>query len=194
MELSEALEIVSYKLGQKKGDEALEDPVLLPEVVKSAISDKESDSSREIDAKSYMAATKVVNEYRIEYTKIEGVKWLLENGAKDGVEKTESGLQYRIVKEGEGPLCPESATAEVNYEGTLIDGSVFDSSFERGEPASFPVKAVIKGWQEGLQLMKAGSEFQFFIPQELGYGERGAGSDIPPCSVLIFDVHLLSFD
>ena len=126
-----------------------------------------------------------------EKNKTEGAKFLAENKTKEGVKTTASGLQYKVEKEGTGPSPKETDTVKVNYRGTTIDGTEFDSSFKRGEPASFPVNRVIKGWTEGLQLMKVGSKYQFFVPSELAYGERGAGSDIGPNAMLIFDVELL---
>lgn len=120
-----------------------------------------------------------------------GEKFLTENKAKPGVKTTASGLQYKVLKEGSGPTPKETDTVKVNYRGTLIDGTEFDSSYKRGEPASFPVNRVIKGWTEALQLMKVGSKYQIFIPASLGYGERGAGAQIPPNSTLIFEVELL---
>jgi len=119
--------------------------------------------------------------------------WMMANGTKEGVTTTASGLQYRIVKEGEGPTPTDTSEVRVHYEGRLIDGTVFDSSYERGEPISFPLNRVIPGWTEGLQLMKVGSIYHLFIPPELGYGARGAGS-IPPHSVLIFKVELLGIE
>ena len=122
----------------------------------------------------------------------DGEKFLAENKKKDGVKTTASGLQYKMLKDGTGAQPKEADTVTVNYRGTLIDGTEFDSSYKRGEPASFPLNAVIKGWTEGLQLMKVGSKYQFFIPSKLAYGERGAGADIGPNSTLIFDVELMN--
>ncbi len=122
----------------------------------------------------------------------DGEKFLAENKKKDGVKTTASGLQYKELKPGTGPQPKETDTVTVNYRGTLIDGTEFDSSYKRGEPATFPLNAVIKGWTEGLQLMKTGSKYQFFIPANLAYGERGAGGDIGPNSTLIFEVELIS--
>jgi FKBP-type peptidyl-prolyl cis-trans isomerase len=123
--------------------------------------------------------------------KAEGEKFLAENKTKDGVKTTASGLQYKILKEGTGAQPKANDTVTVNYRGTLIDGTEFDSSYKRGQPASFPVGGVIKGWTEALQLMKTGSKYQLFIPANLAYGERGAGRDIAPNSTLIFEVELL---
>jgi FKBP-type peptidyl-prolyl cis-trans isomerase FkpA/FKBP-type peptidyl-prolyl cis-trans isomerase FklB len=122
---------------------------------------------------------------------VEGKKFLEENKAKSGVKTTSSGLEYKVEKEGSGNPPKETDTVKVNYRGTLINGTEFDSSYKRGQPATFPVNRVIKGWTEGLQMMKPGSKYQFFIPSDLAYGERGAGSDIGPNSVLLFDVELL---
>lgn len=123
--------------------------------------------------------------------KSEGEKFLAENKKKEGVKTTASGLQYKVIKEGNGPQPKESDTVTVNYRGTLIDGTEFDSSYKRGQPATFPLKGVIKGWTEGLQLMKVGSKYQFFIPPNLAYGERQMGPDIGPDSTLLFEVELL---
>lgn len=122
--------------------------------------------------------------------KAKGEQFLAENKLKQGVKVTESGLQYEVLKMGKGPKPTAESTVKVHYEGKLIDGTVFDSSIERGEPIEFPLSGVIKGWTEGLQLMPVGSKFRLYIPQELGYGAQTAGS-IPPYSTLIFEVELL---
>jgi FKBP-type peptidyl-prolyl cis-trans isomerase FklB len=121
-----------------------------------------------------------------------GEKFLAENKKKDGVKTTASGLQYKVLKEGTGEPPKETDSVVTNYRGTLLDGTEFDSSFKRNEPATFPVNRVIKGWTEALLLMKPGSKYQLFIPSALGYGERGVGKDIGPNSTLIFEVELLS--
>ncbi|MGI8891676.1 MAG: FKBP-type peptidyl-prolyl cis-trans isomerase [Chthoniobacterales bacterium] len=121
----------------------------------------------------------------------EGKKFLAENKGKEGVKTTSSGLQYKVVKQGTGPTPKATDTVKVNYRGTTIDGTEFDSSYKRGQPASFPVNRVIKGWTEALQLMKVGSKYQLVIPADQAYGERGAGSDIGPNATLLFDVELL---
>ena len=125
--------------------------------------------------------------------KEDGEKFLAENALKEGVTTTESGLQYEVIKMGRGKKPTATDKVKVHYHGTLIDGTVFDSSVERGEPTSFGLNQVIKGWTEGLQLMPVGSKFRFYIPQELGYGAQAAGS-IPPYSTLIFEVELLSIE
>ena len=126
-----------------------------------------------------------------------GVDFLKQNGAKSGVMTTASGLQYSVVSEAadaSAAMPKETDTVSVHYTGTLIDGTVFDSSVERNEPATFPLNGVIPGWTEGLQLMKVGSKYRFFIPSALAYGEQGAPPVIPPNSTLIFDVELLSIE
>lgn len=124
--------------------------------------------------------------------KQDGEKFLAENGKKEGVITTASGLQYQVLREGNGQSPKATDTVECHYEGTLIDGTKFDSSYNRGQTATFPLNQVIAGWTEGLQLMKEGGKYRFFIPYELGYGERGAGASIPPFSTLVFDVELVS--
>ncbi|MEP6708913.1 MAG: FKBP-type peptidyl-prolyl cis-trans isomerase [Verrucomicrobiota bacterium] len=124
----------------------------------------------------------------------EATKFLAENKTKEGVKTTASGLQYKVLREGSGPAPKATDSVKVNYRGTTIDGTEFDSSYKRGEPASFPVNRVIKGWTEALQLMKVGSKYQLFIPGDLAYGERGAGSDIGPNAMLIFEVELLGIN
>ena len=124
----------------------------------------------------------------------QGKDWLTANAAKEGVQVTESGLQYLVVESNDGPKPKPESKVTVHYTGTLIDGTKFDSSVDRGRPATFVLNNVISGWQEGLQLMSAGDTFRFFIPSELAYGERGAGRSIGPNEALIFDVELISFE
>ena len=120
-----------------------------------------------------------------------GEKYLVENAKKEGVITLPSGLQYQVLKEGNGKKPTAKDTVQCHYEGFLIDGTVFDSSIQRGEPATFPLQQVIAGWTEGLQLMQEGAKYRFFIPYRLGYGEGGAGASIPPFAALIFDVELI---
>ena len=121
----------------------------------------------------------------------EGEKYLSENAKKEGVVTLKSGLQYQVLREGNGKKPKATDQVKCHYEGFLIDGTVFDSSVQRGEPATFGLQQVIAGWTEGLQLMQEGAKYRFFIPYRLAYGEGGAGAMIPPFATLIFDVELL---
>ena len=143
-------------------------------------------------------AQALLNTYFQEKQKAESQKaiskekaFLEENAKKEGVVTTKSGLQYEILTEGTGKQPKATDTVRCHYEGSLINGSVFDSSYKRGEPAEFGLSQVIPGWTEGVQLMKEGAKYRFYIPYLLGYGENGAGSSIPPYSTLIFDVELI---
>ncbi|BBO26130.1 MAG: FKBP-type peptidyl-prolyl cis-trans isomerase [Pseudomonadota bacterium] len=121
----------------------------------------------------------------------EGENFLAENAKRDGVVTTESGLQYEVLTTGEGAKPTADSTVRTHYHGTLINGSVFDSSYDRGQPAEFPVGGVIKGWTEALQMMPVGSKWRLYVPHNLAYGEQGAGGAIAPYSTLVFDVELL---
>lgn len=124
--------------------------------------------------------------------KDEGERFLAENAKRSGVVTTASGLQYEVINEGNGPQPKASDTVRCHYEGCLIDGTVFDSSYRRNQPAEFGLRQVIAGWTEGVQLMKVGAKYKFYIPYNLGYGEHGAGNAIPPYSALVFTVELLA--
>ncbi len=126
-----------------------------------------------------------------EKNKKDGEAFLAANAKKDGVKVLPSGLQYKVIASGKGAMPKATDTVETNYRGTLIDGTEFDSSYKRGQAATFPVNRVIPGWTEALQLMKVGDKWQLFIPPNLGYGERGAGGDIGPNATLVFEVELL---
>ena len=139
----------------------------------------------------------MINEYLLELqqkaeaaAKEAGTKFLAENKSREGVKETASGLQYVVEKEGEGPQPTATDEVTVHYTGRLLDGTVFDSSVQRGEPATFPLNRVIPGWTEGVQLMKEGAKYTFFIPSDLAYGAQGVPNAIPPHSTLIFDVEL----
>lgn len=123
-----------------------------------------------------------------------GENFLAENAKREGVKVTETGLQYEVLTPALGIKPTPTDTVICHYEGRLIDGTVFDSSYRRGEPASFPLQGVIRGWTEGLQLMSIGSKFRFFIPFDLAYGAQGAGGSIPPYAALIFDVELIGIE
>jgi FKBP-type peptidyl-prolyl cis-trans isomerase len=129
-----------------------------------------------------------------EKNKREGEAFLAENKKKEGVKTLPSGLQYKIITEGSGPIPKATDTVKTQYRGTLIDNTEFDSSYKRGQPATFAVGGVIKGWTEALQLMKVGSKWQLFVPANLAYGERGAGRDIGPNATLIFEIELLAIE
>jgi len=126
-----------------------------------------------------------------EKAQADAVNFFAENGKKEGITTTDSGLQYEVLTAGEGDLATPNDTVTVHYTGSLLDGSVFDSSVERGEPATFALNRVIPGWTEGVALMNVGSKYKLYIPSELGYGAQGAGADIPPNSTLVFEVELL---
>lgn len=143
-------------------------------------------------------AQKLINDYLQDLQKKaeamaheEGERFLKENGAKEGVKTTASGLQYVVEKEGEGAQPGAEDEVTVHYTGKLLDGTVFDSSVNRGEPATFPLNRVIPGWTEGVQLMKEGAKYTFFIPSDLAYGPNGVPNVIPPHSTLIFEVELI---
>ena len=123
-----------------------------------------------------------------------GENFLAENAKREGVKVTETGLQYEVLTPALGIKPTPTDTVTCHYEGRLIDGTVFDSSYRRGEPASFPLQGVIRGWTEGLQLMSIGSKYRFFIPFDLAYGAQGAGGSIPPYAALIFDVELIGIE
>jgi len=167
--------------------------------LKEAVAGKDAAMPKEEREKTLQTFQKEMMEKQLAASKeaaakntAEGEKFLAENKKKEGVKTTASGLQYKVLKEGSGPSPKETDTVVTNYKGTLIDGTEFDSSFKRNEPATFPVNRVIKGWTEALQLMKPGAKYQLFIPASLAYGERGAGQLIGPNATLIFEVELLS--
>lgn len=157
------------------------EPILRDFFQKKQIADREKQQAEELK--------RLETEFA-EY-KLEGEKFLELNKDAEGVVTTASGLQYIVLKEGSGEKPTETSTVKVNYHGTLVDGTVFDSSVDRGEPIEFGVNRVIKGWTEGLQLMSTGSKYKFFIPQDLAYGPAQKGEVIKPFSVLVFEVDLL---
>ncbi len=199
--LSTAVDSVSYALGVRNGAYFKEGLGTLPggEVNVDALlvgfsealkgdSTQMSPQEAEIFMQKYFREAQAKE---AQQNKEEGEKFLAENKTKSGVITTESGLQYQVVKEGNGPKPTDKDRVKVHYTGTLLDGTKFDSSVDRGEPAEFGVTQVIKGWTEGLQLMPVGSKYIFWIPSELAYGERQAGPQIKPNSVLKFEVELL---
>lgn len=192
---------VGYQFGQnlKKLETDL-DAEVLSAAIRDALSGKESRlTDEEMRAavaslqERTVAAMQASIKEKAQKNLAEGEKFLAENKTKEGVKTTDSGLQYKVLEEGEGPSPKAGDTVTVHYRGTLVDGTEFDSSYQRGEPATFPLTGVIPGWTEALQLMKKGSKWVLFIPSELAYGERGAGNRIPPNSTLIFEVEMISY-
>jgi FKBP-type peptidyl-prolyl cis-trans isomerase FklB len=159
---------------------------------KPLMTDEEVKATMTAFSKSMVEKQNQAQKEAAEKNAAEGEKFLAENKTKEGVKTTASGLQYKVLKEGSGTPPKETDSVVTNYRGTLINGTEFDSSYKRNEPATFPVNRVIKGWTEALQMMKPGSKYQLFVPANLAYGERGAGGDIGPNSTLIFEVELLS--
>lgn len=159
-----------------------------------AITDVFNGDAKLSDADAQAAVQDFFNrkaEEQAKAAKAEGENFLAENAKKEGVKTLPSGLQYKVLREGNGRKPSATDQVECHYEGTLINGQVFDSSYRRGETATFGLNQVIKGWTEGLQLMQEGAKYRFFIPYDLAYGERGAGQSIPPYAALIFDVELI---
>ena len=153
--------------------------------------DEETSMSLEEATQHIQAYFSAKQNEMLQMNKEAGVQFLVENKRKENVVELPSGLQYEVITEGDGESPKETDTVECHYHGTLIDGTVFDSSVQRGQPATFGVNQVIKGWVEALQLMKVGSKWRLFVPSNLAYGEQGAGNDIQPNSTLIFEVELL---
>ena len=198
--LDTQVEKASYGIGvniaqnmKSQGLDSL-DVNLIAQAMKTVFKDEELLLSAE-------ESNQVIQDYMMEMqakqsekTVKEGQEFLAKNGQREGVVTTESGLQYEILKEGNGPKPTADSKVTTHYHGTLIDGTVFDSSVDRGQPATFPVNGVIAGWTEALQLMPVGSKWKLFVPSNLAYGERGAGGQIGPNTTLIFEVELLSID
>jgi FKBP-type peptidyl-prolyl cis-trans isomerase len=159
------------------------EPALTQDVIQTAL---------QAFSQSIMEAQQAEQSAAGEKNKSEGEAYLASNGAKEGVVTTESGLQYEVLREGDGPRPTADDRVSVNYKGTLIDGTQFDSSYDRGEPAEFSVGGVIPGFSEALQLMPVGSQFRVTIPGDLAYGPQGAGGDIGPNATLIFEIELLA--
>jgi FKBP-type peptidyl-prolyl cis-trans isomerase FklB len=191
---------IGYDIGETSKKQSVDlNPDALLAGLKDGLAGKEAALSKEDREKTMQALQKEMMEKQIAASKeaatrnaAEGERFLTENKKKDGVKTTDSGLQYKVLKEGSGPSPKATDTVVVNYKGTLLDGTEFDSSYKRNEPATFQVNRVVKGWIEALQLMKTGAKYQLFIPASLAYGERGAGQLIGPNATLIFEVELLS--
>lgn len=191
MNLEEATEIVSQGVGYRLGSQLSEDGSLNKDTVLKAITAVFAGKGEAPDQEQFTAAAKIVQDEASKELRAAGEEFLAANKDKDGVQVTESGLQYKVIEAGEGDTPKPSDQVTVHYTGKLVDGTVFDSSIPRGEPTQFGVTQVIPGWVEGLQLMKPGAKYEFFIPQDLAYGERGSQGAIPPYAALIFEVELI---
>jgi FKBP-type peptidyl-prolyl cis-trans isomerase len=196
----------SYSLGMKMGENLHKqsvpvDPAIMARGLRDALS---GGKTLLTDDQAQAAIMEVQNDMRQKQqakmqvegaaNKKEGEAFLAGNKGKESIVTLPSGLEYKILKQGTGPKPTANDTVVCNYKGTLINGTEFDSSYKRGQPATFPVSGVIKGWTEALQLMPVGSKWQLFIPSDLAYGDRGAGPDIGPDSTLIFEVELMSIE
>jgi FKBP-type peptidyl-prolyl cis-trans isomerase FklB len=189
---------IGANIGSRFGDDLPLDVDAFSAGVRDAIaggelkmSDEEIMSTLQAYQQKQMAERQVESQALAETNRKEAEAFLAENASAEGVVVTDSGLQYKVLAEGDGASPSESDKVEVHYEGTLLDGSVFDSSYQRGETVSFPVNGVIEGWTEALQMMKVGSKWKLFIPSELAYGPGGAGQMIGPNAALVFEVELL---
>ncbi|HRG33519.1 MAG TPA: FKBP-type peptidyl-prolyl cis-trans isomerase [Saprospiraceae bacterium] len=194
------MDSLSYSIGllfgnslKQQGIEKISAPDVV-EALEEFMSGAKTKISMQEASEIYSQALSKMAEKANSGVKEEGEKFLAENGKRKGVITTASGLQYEVIKMGEGPKPKATDKVNTHYHGTLINGKVFDSSVLRNEPISFPLNQVIKGWTEGLQLMPVGSKFKFFIPYSLAYGEKGAGADIKPFAALIFEVELLGIE
>jgi len=192
-------EKASYGIGLQMGEQLKSNPFegLNLNSVFEGMKDAYAGSAFQVEIPEIQAAFEKINEEiqarREEESKVlsaEGISFLEENAKRPEITVTESGLQYEVLATGEGEKPTAESTVRVDYHGTLINGTVFDSSYERGQPAEFPVGGVIKGWTEALQMMPVGTKWRIYVPHELAYGERGAGAAIAPFSTLVFDVEL----
>ncbi|WP_405078467.1 FKBP-type peptidyl-prolyl cis-trans isomerase [Pectobacterium carotovorum] len=190
----------SYGIGLQVGQQLQESGLegLIPEALLAGLRDALEGNAPAVPVDVVHRALREIHERadavrrdRQQVLAVEGQQFLAENAQKEGVNSTESGLQFRVLTQGEGSIPARQDRVRVHYTGRLIDGTVFDSSVQRGQPAEFPVSGVIPGWIEALTLMPVGSKWELYIPHNLAYGERGAGASIPPFSALIFEVELL---
>lgn len=190
----------SYGIGYQMGEQLASNPFdgLDIEAVREGLADSFGKLAPQVDNEALGAAFNEIHQ-RMEAAKAkqhegaieEGTQFLADNAKRSEVTVTPSGLQYEVLTAGEGEKPTAASTVRTHYHGTLINGSVFDSSYDRGQPAEFPVGGVIKGWTEALQMMPVGSKWRLYVPHDLAYGEQGAGGAIGPFSTLVFDVELL---
>ncbi|PJE79134.1 FKBP-type 22 kDa peptidyl-prolyl cis-trans isomerase [invertebrate metagenome] len=191
---------VSYGIGRQMGEQLCGNPIdgLSIDAVLSGLADTLNGQPSAVGSAELKAAFEEMHK-RIQKKQANkgkamaaaGEMYLADNAKKDSVHVTESGLQYEVLVEGKGPKPTAASTVRTHYHGTLIDGTVFDSSVNRGEPTEFPVNGVIAGWTEALQMMNTGSKWRLYVPHQLAYGERGAGAAIAPYTTLVFEVELL---
>ncbi|MFT4924840.1 MAG: FKBP-type peptidyl-prolyl cis-trans isomerase FklB [Phenylobacterium sp.] len=190
----------SYGVGRQMGDQLMGNPFdgLDASAVVAGLNDALNGVACPVSDDDMRAAFAAINDQmqakqadQAKTMSVEGDKFLADNAIREGVTTTESGLQYEVLTTGDGEKPTAASTVRTHYHGTLIDGTVFDSSYDRGQPAEFPVGGVIKGWTEALQLMTVGSKWRLAIPYQLAYGEQGAGGAIGPYATLVFDVELL---
>lgn len=199
-QFSSTEELVSYGIGRQMGQQLASNPFdgVSPEAVAQGVMDALNDVEMAYSNEEMQAAFEEINT-RMQAQEAEkhkalsgaGEAFLAENAKKAGITVTASGLQYEVITQGSGAVPSATSKVKTHYHGTLIDGTVFDSSVTRGQPIDFPVNGVIAGWTEALQLMPVGSKWRLYVPHNLAYGERGAGASIAPFSTLIFDVELI---
>ncbi|WP_371189288.1 FKBP-type peptidyl-prolyl cis-trans isomerase [Thalassotalea maritima] len=192
---------VSYGVGRQLGDQLRNNPFKEFDVaavqagIADALAGAASQVSQEDLQEAFTVVSKKLQEQEAELAKelaAEGEAYLAKNAEREEVTVTESGLQFEVLVEGDGEMPTAASTVRTHYHGTFIDGKVFDSSYDRGQPAEFPVQGVIAGWTEALQMMKVGSKYRLHVPYNLAYGERGSQGAIPPYATLVFDVELLA--
>ena len=191
---------VSYGVGRQLGDQLRSNPFKEFDVaavqagIADALAGSESQVSEQDLNEAFAVVSKKLQEQEQEVAKVkaaEGEEFLAKNAEREEITVTESGLQYEVLAAGEGDKPTAQSTVRTHYHGTFINGDVFDSSYDRGQPAEFPVGGVIAGWTEALQLMPVGAKYRLYVPYNLAYGERGSQGAIPPYSTLVFDVELL---
>jgi FKBP-type peptidyl-prolyl cis-trans isomerase FklB len=199
-QFSSVEELVSYGIGRQMGQQLASNPFdgVSPDAVAQGVVDALNDVEMPYGNEEMQAAFEEINtrmqaQEAVKHQALAGAgeEFLAENAKKEGITVTASGLQYEVITQGTGAVPTATSKVKTHYHGTLIDGTVFDSSVNRGQPIDFPVNGVIAGWTEALQLMPVGSKWRLYVPHNLAYGERGAGASIAPFSALIFDVELI---